>query len=117
MIYIIIMHSIIVFMSSIEKCLNMDDLELIVQKLYDARVKWYSIGLQLGLNPHDLDEIRVNKSSDEDCLEAVISKWLKVCAKPTWRDLADALKSATVGYSALAHELLELGMFTESSGV
>ena len=93
-----------------EKYLDERDLTNIYIELQCASAKWFSLGLQLGLPPNNLDEIRLDRlEHPERCLLAVIHTWLKRCAKPTWRDLADALESPTVGYTALARKLQTRG--------
>ena len=85
--------------------MKVDDLSSILDELYDVSPKWYSIGLQLRLPISDLDAISKENQHPRDCLLEVIHIWLKRSAKPTWKDLVDALESPTVGYPALGRSL------------
>ena len=54
----------------------------------------------------DLDAIKASNSNDtDDCFKQVLATWLRSCSKPTWRVLADALRSPTVGYHCLANNI------------
>ena len=72
--------------------------------VYDARSKWHNIGLELKINPSDLDAYKVNHKDDpEECFKDVLSNWLKqVDPRPTWAALASALSSPTVGHGQLS---------------
>ena len=72
--------------------------------VYDARSKWHNIGLELKINPSDLDAYKVNHKDDpEECFKDVLSNWLKqVDPRPTWAALASALSSRTVGHGQLS---------------
>jgi hypothetical protein len=70
-------------------------------------VKWYNIGLKLGISVGTLDSISKAANQNPDgCLTAMIKDWLKNGQpKPSWPQLAKALKSCMVGYAQLAEEL------------
>ena len=70
-------------------------------------MKWYNIGLKLGISVGTLDSIsKANNQNPDDCLTAMIKDWLKNGKpKPSWAQLAKALKSRMVGYAQLAEEL------------
>ena len=60
-------------------------------------MQWFNIGLQLGLSAADLNRIRANHELQQDRLRETLILWLKgVGHAPTWKRLADALKSRTV---------------------
>ena len=87
--------------------LNEKDLNTVRSAVWDARAKYYFIGLELGLNPSDLDTIRRRYQGDpDDSLPAVLQIFLtRAHPPPTWIDLARALESPGVGYGALAEKI------------
>ena len=87
--------------------LSINDLGDVLEAVWEARAKWYNIGLKLGTSPGTLDAINktANQNTD-DCITAVIKDWLKNGKpKPSWAQLAKALKSPMVGYGHLAEQL------------
>ena len=87
--------------------LSIDDIGDVLEAVWEARVKWYNIGLKLGISAGTLDSIsKANNQNPDDCLTAMIKDWLKNGKpKPSWAQLAKALKSRMVGYAQLAEEL------------
>ena len=86
--------------------LTIDDLILVYNEVYDARVKWESIGLQLGISPNDLDPIKSSSRGDaESLLEALKIFLNRAEPKPTWELLANALDSRSVNRGAMAEQL------------
>ena len=85
----------------------MDDLASVQKAVWDGRVKWYNIGLLLGLNAGDLDAIRDSERGDPDrCLTSTLKKWLFTSdLQPSWSSLADVLRAPTVGLGQLADEI------------
>ena len=85
----------------------MDDLCIILKTIWEARVKWYYIGLELGVSAGTLDTLKKHNSQDpDDCLTAMLKYWLNNGKpKPSWAAVANALKSPVVGYAQLAEEL------------
>ena len=72
----------------------------------DTRVKWYEIGLQLGVSVGTLDAIKKDNHTTSDCLIKTITIWLKTCPSlPTWSNIVNALRSCTVGEVRLAEDL------------
>ena len=80
---------------------------LLVEELNAVRAKWYSVGLQLGVDANTLKGIEEdynNKSAK--CLQQTLMTWLKTyLPSHTWRNVVDALKSNAVGESRLAADL------------
>ena len=66
--------------------------------MYDACSKWFEIGVQLGIKHGKLKEIEKNHLGDcGQCLTTLLSTWLyDVDPIPTWKALADALRSRPV---------------------
>ena len=87
--------------------LAIEDLKQVLDKVWDARVKWYEIGLGIKIRSTDLDAIGKRHRDDPDvCFRELLSTWLKQASpKPTWALLADALKSRPVGFEQLSEEL------------
>ena len=83
--------------------LNIKDLHAVQKAAWDARTKWYNIGLELDIDPETLNTIKENNDNIDDRFRAMFMTWLKmVDPRPTWEALAEALRSPTVGYEHLA---------------
>ena len=74
--------------------LGPSDLKIVRKFLFQAREKWYDIGVELDIDPSILDSIQDRYSDPKDCLTEMIKEWLK--SKPTWSALGDALKEEAV---------------------
>ena len=86
--------------------LNVEHLTAVRSKVWDARAKWYDIGLELGIDPGTLDAIKSNNDNVEDRLREMLRKWLnKIDPPPTNSQLAKALESRSVGYCHLAEQI------------
>ena len=89
--------------------LDIADLCSILSAAWEARVKWYNIGLGLKITPGTLNVIQANNRDIDDCFRAMLMTWLKmVQPKPTLAALAEALQSPTVGFEDLAEQVLSL---------
>ena len=75
----------------------------LLNKLWNARSKWYNIGLGLGVSAGELDSID-QKREPGDCLREVLIKWLKK-RTPRKSQLIEALRQRSVGYEQLADNL------------
>ena len=84
--------------------LTVKDLRYVQEAVHPARTKWYDIGLQLDVPVGTLDCIEGEKGDGGDHLRNMLKWWLKQGAA-TWRALADALRSPTVGERQLAMKL------------
>ena len=89
--------------------LNICDLYKVQDAVWPARAKWYNIGLRLGILAGTLDAIAAaHLRNPDECLTDTIKEWLKNDEpQPTWKALADALRSPAVGYADLANDLLK----------
>lgn len=87
--------------------LTIDDLGDVLEAVWEARVKWFNIGLKLGISAGTLSAIKKNNNQDpDDCLTAMLEYWLNNGKpKPSWAAVAKALKSPMVGYAQLAEKL------------
>ena len=52
------------------------DLKTVFETLFEARMKWYNIGLKLGLSEADLAAIKAENSMLQDCLHEALTIWL-----------------------------------------
>ena len=63
-------------------------------------MKWFNIGLKLGISAGTLNAIKNNSQDPDDCLTAMLEYWLNNGKpKPSWAAVASALKSPMVGYA------------------
>ena len=75
----------------------------LLNKLWNARSKWYNIGLGLGVSAGELDSID-QKREPGDCLREVLIKWLKK-RTPRKSQLIEALREPSIGFEQLADDL------------
>ena len=92
--------------------LSEDQLGLIYTKLYNARPKWFNIGLNLGIPYSTLDAIKMQSSKSETdvceaCLREMLYHRLHFGNKDslTWEDLCACLQAPTVGRNDVAKEI------------
>ena len=83
------------------------DLLVVMEELADVKVKWYNIGLGLGLDYGTLDAIKEQyQNSHSDCLRDTLKMWLKADLSATqWTKVVKALRTKTVGERKLARDL------------
>ena len=112
----IVMYMMKVFLQFLVVRLEEDDLGTVHEELYDVRMKWYDLGLKLGVSVAVLDRIRQEFSSPSDCLLEVLKHWLQSSPLPTWEDVCAALRSRTVGEHPLAQQLEEVFVPVADSG-
>ena len=72
--------------------------------LWDARCKWYNIGLQLGIAVDKLDVIRDrNLKNADECFTELLSEWLRQGSpQPTWGSIVAVLCSKAVDMPQVA---------------
>lgn len=82
------------------------DLSKILSALWEARSRWYNLGLELKLPPGTLEAIKLeNPHVSGDCFRAMLYEWLKkLDPPPTWQSLSKALLSPTVEMGELVKE-------------
>ena len=73
-----------------------------------ARVahKWHPLGLQLGVEGHDLDKIRGDGNEAQNCLSKMLSNWLSNNDDAKREDLVDMLRSNAICEQQLARRLM-----------
>ena len=82
----------------------------------DSVVNWYSLGVKLGLEDHELRTIEQNYRGDgsERCKHEVLSCWLRNTELPTWQAVADAL--CQVGEHKVAAKIQSKHCSSSSAG-
>lgn len=84
------------------------NLSKVLNLLVSASIKWFDLGLQLGLRESDLKVIEYDRGKDgaHVCLREMISLWLKMInPQPSWEGLVVALKKPSVQLIALAKKI------------
>lgn len=94
----------IVFGSGVATAVSMEFLEL-VSSLISKAARWNELGLQLGLSPDELDRIRADSQTVEECLRKVLRKWYDRAENRTWEEVIAALRSPLLEENKLAEEL------------
>ena len=86
--------------------LSIEDLFDVWNKLFNARTKWYAIGLNLNVDDETLRSIELQPSTDcGKCLSNMLAHRLRSGGPLTWKDLCNSLRSQTVGRSDVAEEI------------
>ena len=86
--------------------LTVDDFADVQSALWDARSRWFNIGVRLGLKVTDLMAIKCEPGLDlEGKFIKMILSWLQRGKKCTWRELRMALKHSTVNLPELAWQI------------
>ena len=81
------------------------DVKNVTERAWEARLKWYWIGLQLGMKANGLDVIKENNNEKADkCFLEMITTWLNQTGG-SWRKLIDALNCKSVDYCELAKSI------------
>ena len=70
---------------------------------YVKTTTWYRLGMELDISTDDLDIIQYDSSEVTDKLRRMFQMWLKVCVKPSWSVIINALK--IIDEVALANRL------------
>ena len=86
--------------------LDLDDLKHILRTTWEARRRWYNIGLALNISPYKIDVIKHEYASDPgDCLREILMLWLKESV-PTWKEMIEVLRSPMVGFEHIAENII-----------
>ena len=72
--------------------------------LYDVRLKWYDLGLEVGVEVEDLDEIETTQKDPGVCLREVLKKRLKLVDPLTWKTIGEALRAKAIDVPKLAEK-------------
>ena len=81
----------------------------LLNSLAPVAFKWYSIGIQLGFSPGQLNNINADCFCDtKRCLQTLVGGWLKrISPPPLLQALVTALASDSVEEEKLAGELAD----------
>jgi hypothetical protein len=86
--------------------LDIRDLYVICSNFWEARIKWFEIGLGLNLEVSDLEVIQqTNRGNVDKCFMDMLKKWLRTSRRPTQSNLITVLKERIIGFNQLAEEL------------
>ena len=87
--------------------LTLSELRSVINRIWEARSKWKTIGIELKLEITDLDAISMKHGSDTDaCLTEMLTMWLKRTEhRPKWSTMIRALESRPVGFQQLAEDI------------
>ena len=85
--------------------LTIDHLSKVLNILWPARTRFFNIGLELGLQPATIDEIRKGHNYINHCFLMMIKECLKqgLISK---QKLAEAVSSPQVGFGHLREQIL-----------
>ena len=94
-------------LEDMEEQLSAKDLSTMYSDVFDAAMKWYNLGLALGLLSDELDKISSAHCDEPDvCLREVLKLWLsKSFLHPTRKALICTLRQRAIGFQQLADEL------------
>ena len=82
--------------------LTINDLAKVRRSTFQACSKWLDIGIELGLQQHDLDRIKHDFQSADDCYREMLSVWLRmITPAPTLESLITTLSQPYVNYAYL----------------
>ena len=86
--------------------LSSGDLHTVLNLTWDARSKWYNIGLNVGIPVGTLKAVNKTHRGDcDECYTAMLDEWLRNHPSPTWRALEDALRAPSVKMNHIAEQL------------
>ena len=82
--------------------------ELLNKVASKAKDKWKNIGLQLDIEPHDLNDISSREKDPILCYSEVFRLWKSKEDKPfTWATIVEALRAPSVEETRLATGIVE----------
>ena len=91
--------------------LGEDDLGALYEAIYPARNSYKSIGLLIGVNIGEIENIESNKTDSGDRLLAILSVRVKKSKPLTWNEIDSALRSEYVDESRLSDKIRKYGHF------
>ena len=93
------------------------DLKTIRTEIWEARLKWCDIGIELELlSKNDLDIIQQNYTETTKCFNEMLCEWLnRVDLQPSWNSLANALCAPAVGLGHLAEKVKKKHILAHSN--
>ena len=86
--------------------MDIDNFGEVQEAIWEARSKWYNIGIRLKLEVSDLDSINAESGIDlEEKFNRMIKSRLKMSEPCTWTVLYEALKHPTVAMPNVADKV------------
>lgn len=88
--------------------MSISDLKDVINTLWEARSKWFNIGIELQRTLDDLEVIKTRcNNNPDDCFREMFTEWLRESKEslPTWENIITALKAKPVGYGQLARKV------------
>ena len=86
--------------------LNINNFGEVQEAIWEARPKWYNIGICLKLEVSDLDSIDAESGIDlGEKFRCMIKSWLRNSEFCTWTVLCEALRHPTVAMSNVADKV------------
>ena len=76
-----------------------------VEALHDTRTKWEFIGLGLGVDKDELNDIGETYSRNDKKLLEMLKLWLNAGKDTTWNAIVQVLRKDMVGRDKLANEI------------
>ena len=86
------------------------NLPKVLTLLVEANIKWFDLGLQLGVKENALKAVEQDHTKDgvDVCLREMLSLWLKMInPQPSWEGLVAALEKPSVRLLELARKIRE----------
>ena len=83
--------------------------------IWDARPKWFNLGLNLNIDQETLTMIKKTHPNGDDCFREMLSEWLK-SVEPSWQELLAALRKPSVRYTQLAKKIAGKFNISNESG-
>lgn len=79
----------------------------LMEELHEVKTKWRAIGIQLEVDPTKLKHINFSHKTDPEAafLEMIEAWMVQLEPEPSWSALVDALRSRSVGETALASDI------------
>ena len=66
------------------------------RELLTLAAEWKTIGTLLGLQPHTLARVKADEDGVRNCLQEMLSEWLKqIDPPPTWAVLVEAVEAVS----------------------
>ena len=86
--------------------LSIDDFPEVQAALWEARAKWYNIGIRLKIEVSDLDCVNAESRIEiEGKYNRMIKLRLKMLKPSTWGEICDVLNHPTVNEPSLANKV------------
>ena len=82
------------------------DLSTVMEQMWEAREKWYNIGLNFKIPHSQLGVIKSDAKKIDEMFTEMIKQWLQAGDCCNWKTVYDALKSPIVGEVSTADKIL-----------